>query len=101
MLKVKMINNLSILRIAAFIAIISFSFEIASPYLIQEDAQIEIVDIDLEEDTEDEEFDSFDLLFALERTENIDFAAFQDQPFLCSFKDQHLLELPTPPPDCA
>jgi hypothetical protein len=101
MLKTKTIRNLSILRILALVAIVSFSFEITSTFFVQDDIQIEIADLDLEDDNQDEEFDSLDLFIAFEAAETADSEASKNQFFRCSFKDQHLKELTTPPPDFA
>ena len=100
MLKTKTIENLTILRIIAIVAIISFSFEMTSSFFISDDIQVEIVDIDLEDDSEfDEELDSTKTFNFLETENAIQLKALNGPRFPSTLRDQHLEELPTPPPD--
>ena len=102
MLKTKSIKNLTILRIIAIIAIISFSFEISSTFLVSDDVQVEVIDLDLEDDSEtDEEFETTDISCFIDTAPGIESGTFLGCTALLTLADQHLEELPTPPPDLA
>ena len=92
--------NLTILRFIATIALVLFSFEITSHLFVSEDAQIEIVASDCDDDSElDDQADTFDaILFNPSR----EFVRPKASPLFdneAPLKHQHFVLLPTPPPD--
>ncbi|MFK7784477.1 MAG: hypothetical protein AB8B56_05170 [Crocinitomicaceae bacterium] len=100
MLRTKTIKRLTILRLIAFIAIVSFSFELSSPILFADDIEIEIVDLDLEDDTEsDDELTTNHDFNIPETLDDIESNRHEWDSIVISLRDQHLKELSTPPPD--
>ena len=86
----------------ALVAILSFSFEMVSSFVLTDDVQLEIVDVDLEDDLElDEEIDAICNVSVLESMEIGEYAAESDYHSPQILKNQYLKELSTPPPDCA
>lgn len=100
MLRTKLIKRLTILRVFAVIAIVSFSFELSSPILFSDDLEMEIVDLDLEDDTESDDELTISREFSFPETINDIESNLQEwYSHVISLRDQHLKELPTPPPD--
>ena len=101
MLRSKTTNKLTVLRVIAFFAIISFSFEASSPLLFADDLEIEIVDLDLEDDTEsDDELNSTIDFFMPEAMDESELTSQEWHLMVATIREQYLEELPTPPPDC-
>ena len=85
----------------ALAAIVSFSFEMVSSFVITDDVQFEIVDTDLEDDLEfDDEFDAVWNLAVMEVLEVSECTDQSDYHSPQTLKNQYLKELSTPPPDC-
>jgi hypothetical protein len=100
MLRTKTIKKLTFLRVIAVFAIISFSFEVSSPFLFADDVEIEVVDLDLEDDTESDDELNVNSDFSIPETLDEMESIAQEWNFVdTSMRDQHLQELPTPPPD--
>jgi len=100
MLRTKTIKRLTILRVIAFTAIVSFSFELSSPILFADDIELEIVDLDLEDDNESDDELTVDYDFSIAVTiDVIESNMYEWDSNVISLREQHLKELPTPPPD--
>lgn len=95
-----MIKRLRILRVIALVAVVSFSFEVSSELLFANGFEIEIVDLDLENDLKTkDELTAHSYFHLLETIEGMESTIYEWECVVLPLRDQHLEELPTPPPD--
>ncbi len=101
MIKSTSSDSLKLLRFVALLALVLFSFQMISDFSISEDQQLEIVDIDLDDDTE-EELDEIDLFgHASYSPTDLNFTTTSPVLFeeTCLLFEQTRSELHSPPPE--
>ncbi len=94
-------GQLSLLRLIAVLAIVLFSFQMISSYTLSEEQELEIVDIDLDDDTEEEidEINVFDSASYCTAELNLSTASFVLFEFIQLLYEQTRSELHSPPPE--
>lgn len=94
-------GQLSLLRLIAVLAIVLFSYQIISSYTLSEEQEMEIVDIDLDDDTEEEidKINAFDSASYCTAELNLSTASFVPFEFIQLLYEQTRCELHSPPPE--
>ncbi len=100
MFKTKTSYNLAILRFFSAVAIVLFSLEMTSSLFVSDDVQTEIVDIDLENDTElDDEGKIIDVIYLSVSNLIPETKTHTILSNVYRIDSTHLEELPSPPPE--
>ncbi len=100
MFKTKTSYNLVILRFFSAVAIVLFSSEITSPLFVSDDLQTEIVDIDLEDDTElDDENEILGVIYLSVSSLLTETKTHTILSNVYRIDSKHLEELLSPPPE--